>query len=332
MRIIPFNIKNKAWHNYSNYLSWADSEISSLEGYLHYFNPNYVVLNKDLVRIDSATWERLTKSNLEKYLQLLELCYPQSDSAAIKVKKGETTEHYYICYPNYLHFRQGIYITKPNTYMSFEALSKTEYDDLEWNDLIENKKIIHVPEGQILWSKRYAHGLQNWQNEQLKQKSAYLCISQPYAALYQINSISNGMEFLYIQSGQKVLGTNLTFTFELAPTRYFITKENLKHWTGSSWSVIAANWSSTTSDMDMLVQNKNNNVWTNSYPLMHNLYFIQDKTDGSCICEDFIMDEETKVENVNIANHATVMYTIKGNIQEEDFDNSIWEQVNVSII
>jgi hypothetical protein len=26
------------------------------------------------------------------------------------------------------------------------------------------------------------------------------------------------------------------------------------------------------------------------------------------------------------------MYTIKGNIQEEDFDNSIWEQVNVSII
>ena len=75
--------------------------------------------------------------------------------------------------------------------------------------------------------------------------------------------------------------------------------------------------------MDMLVQNKNSNVWTNSYPLMHNLYFIQDKTDGSCMCEDFIMDEETKVENVNIANHATVMYTIKGNIQEEDFDNSI---------
>jgi hypothetical protein len=83
------------------------------------------------VRIDSATWDRITNSNLENYLQLLELCYPQSDSAAIKVKKGETTEHYYICYPSYLHFRQGIYITKPNTYMSFDALSKTEYDDLE---------------------------------------------------------------------------------------------------------------------------------------------------------------------------------------------------------
>ena len=56
---------------------------------------------------------------------------------------------------------------------------------------------------------------------------------------------------------------------------------------------------------------------------MQNLYFIQDKTEGSCICEDLIMDEETIVENVNIANHATVMYSIKGNIQEEDFDNSI---------
>jgi hypothetical protein len=55
MKIIPFNINKKSWHNYNNYLKLADCSINSLIDYLDYFDPAFIILNESLNTINTAT-------------------------------------------------------------------------------------------------------------------------------------------------------------------------------------------------------------------------------------------------------------------------------------
>lgn len=326
MKIIPFNINKKSWHNYNNYLKLADCNINSLIDYLDYFNPAFIILNESLNTINTATWKKPKLEDEVDYSNILEVVYP---STPIKVTQTDGDEMLcYLCFPGHLKFRQGVYITKENTFITVsETPFNEKYDEETWNALINDKIILPTIEGQVVWSMRNPYGLQNWQHPDLKTPSAFLTIAQPYAGLYQVTSAPNGIEFLYTQNGQKVLGTNLLFTIELLPTRYFSTKSQSMRWSGTSWSIQGANWASTTSKAIKIVQNYTNNIWTGSYPLMHNIYLVKNNT-----YEDFIMDEEFETQNINIASHSTVMYNIKGYITEDDFSNNLWLYTYISII
>lgn len=326
MKIIPFNINKPAWHNYNNYLKIADCNINSLIDYLEYFNPTYVILNETLNVVNSSTWSKPDQENIVDYSALLGVVYPETSIRVYK-SNGSIIECF-LCYPGYLKFRQGVYINKANTFITTSNQSfALEYTEEEWHQLILDNMIVPAVEGQVVWSIRNAYGLQNWQHPDLTNYNAFLTIAQPYAALYQVTGAPDGLEFFYIQNGQKVLGTNLIFTIELTPTRYFSLNQDAMYWSGTSWSIQGANWESTTSEPIKIIQNYTGNIWTNSYPLMHNSYIIQNN-----IYEDFIMDEECEVQNINVASHSTVMYNIKGDILKDNFNSGLWPHVYISII
>ena len=132
----------------------------------------------------------------------------------------------------------------------------------------------------------------------------------PIAALYLPNSIANGLRFQYIKNGQSVLGENIGFTLEFAPGRYFHTSVESNKWSnGTLYTTQGANWSNSSASMSKIIENCDGQVWTNSYPLMHEC-LIYDTSYSDYPTEEFIFDQEFSTENVNIANHATVLYNI----------------------
>ena len=131
------------------------------------------------------------------------------------------------------------------------------------------------------------------------------------------------MFFQYIKNGQNVLGENITFTLEFAPGRYFHTNvvESSKWSDGTLYTTQGANWLNSSAAMSKIIENFDRQVWTNSYPLMHEC-LIYDTSYSDYPTEEFIFDQEFSTENVNIANHATVLYNINAkNISSNETAN-----------
>ena len=326
MRVLPFNIKQLSWHNYTNLLKKMDFEISSLSDYLKIFNPDFYIINETINVVSSNNWEDSTTKvldDLSKYGQ------------QITVTNGNEEKQYKICLPGELGFRQGIFIKDKNVFCSFEKL-RHELSEEDWNQYLANGVVFPINQSQVIWSKTNPKGLSGWDNKQRKNKNNYLIIAQSYAALYQINSIQNGIEFLYIKNGQNIIGENLSCSIELLPNRYFICNTNQSYWTGTQWSITGAVWENEESAAKPLVMLKRGAFWTGSYVLMHNLYLETNKTSTNegykAEYEEFIMDEEYSASNLNIANHSTVMYTITGNIQRSNLTSKLWNNIFVSII
>lgn len=319
--IYPFSpYKISTWRNWSNYLFWLNNSINSLEDYLNYFNPDFFILNEVLSYNSSNTWsEETSKIN---------------STAKCWYLFGTTENPMYFCIPGNLKWREGILNPNVKAYACLDTscfketidiktavtseesiTGKTFYhlDDITLDQAIAEGKMYEIPSSTVMFAKKWVHkGLLQANNEETKDINHYQFIALPIAALYLPNSITNGLRFQYIKNGQSVLGENISFTLEFAPGRYFHTDvENSSKWLNNavSYTTQGANWVNTSAAMNKIIENIDSQVWTNSYPLMHEC-LIYDENYSKYPTEEFIFDQEFNTENINIANHATVLYNI----------------------
>lgn len=328
--IYPFSpYKTPTWSNWSNYLFWLDNSINSLEDYLNYFNPNFFILNETISYNPSNTWKEET--------------YDIRNTSKCWYLFGTTNEPMYFCLPGNLKWRQGIVNPNVKAYACLDTscFTKTPIKDdavtLEestegkyfytlnttLDDAIAAGKLYEIPQSTVMFAKKWVHqGLSQVNNEETKNINHYQFMALPIAALYLPNSIANGLRFQYIKNGQSVLGENIGFTLEFAPGRYFHTNVESSKWSnGTLYTTQGANWSNSSAAMSKIIENCDGQVWTNSYPLMHEC-LIYDTRYSDYPTEEFIFDQEFSTENVNIANHATVLYNINAkNINSNETAN-----------
>ena len=331
--IYPFSpYKTSTWYNWSNYLFWLDNSINSLEDYLNYFNPNFYILNEGVSYNSSNTW----KENI----------YDIGNTSKCWYLFGTTNEPMYFCLPGNLKWRQGIVNPNVKAYACLDTSCFTETPIKDYavtleepidgkhfytlnNTTLENavaaEKLYEMPQSTVMFAKKWVHqGLLQANNEETKDINHYQFMALPIAALYLPNSIANGLRFQYIKNGQSVLGENIAFTLEFAPGRYFHTDvENSSKWLSNavSYTTQGANWVNTSATMNKIIENIDGQVWTNSYPLMHEC-LIYDTNYSDYPTEEFIFDQEFSTKNINIANHATVLYNINAkNINSNETAN-----------
>ena len=331
--IYPFSpYKTSTWRNWSNYLFWLDNSINSLEDYLNYFNPNFFILNETVSYNPSNTWEEET--------------YDIGNTSKCWYLFGTTNEPMYFCLPGNLKWRQGIVNPNVKAYACLDTSCFTETptqnnavtleepidgkyfytfnDTTTLEEAIAAGKLYEIPQSTVMFAKKWVHqGLLQVNNEETKDINHYQFMALPIAALYLPNSIANGLRFQYIKNGQSVLGENIGFTLEFAPGRYFHTDvENSSKWSnGTLYTTQGANWENSSASMSKIIENYDGQVWTNSYPLMHEC-LIYDTKYSDYPTEEFIFDQEFSTENINIANHATVLYNINAkNINSNETAN-----------
>ena len=331
--IYPFSpYKTPTWRNWSNYLFWLDNSINSLEDYLNYFNPNFFILNEAVSYNPSNTWKEET--------------YNIGDTSKCWYLFGTTNKPMYFCLPGNLKWRQGIVNPNVKAYACLDTSCFTEtptknyavtleepteskhfytFNGTTLENAIATGKLYEIPQSTVMFAKKWVHqGLSQVNNEETKNINHYQFMALPIAALYLPNSIANGLRFQYIKNGQSVLGENIGFTLEFAPGRYFHTNvENSSKWLNNAtlYTTQGANWSNSSASMSKIIENCDGQVWTNSYPLMHEC-LIYDTSYSDYPTEEFIFDQEFSTENVNIANHATVLYNINAkNINSNETAN-----------
>lgn len=315
-RIFPFLNKTGAtWRNYSNYLNWINTSINSLKDYLHYFNPNFTLVNASIYAIESNTKKQYTIKELQS-----EALYELETKLKKQVKLSDDTT-ITLYFPQILLNRQGYINLDYNAYVCYDYGLLEEFDNTEnyderkeiFDDAISNQTLFLIPPSTAIFSKKWTHkGSQSEYNMELHSQSAFTLLSQAAASLYLPTSTKDKLIFSVVENGQRVLGTNLLFSLELFPTRYYLTKEsNLKwHSNATSWNEEGAYWSSLNGDIQKHIQNKGGQVWNNSYPLMHELVCTSKDSHEQLWQEEFICDNEFNIEQVNIANHATMLYNI----------------------
>ena len=331
--IYPFSpYKTSTWYNWSNYLFWLDNSINSLEDYLNYFNPNFFILNETVSYNPSNTWKENT--------------YDTKNTSKCWYLFGTANEPMYFCLPGNLKWRQGIVNPNVKAYACLDTSCFTEVPIKDYavtleestegkhfytlnNTTLDNAitvgKLYEIPRSTVMFAKKWVHqGLLQPNNIETKDINHYQFMALPIAALYLPNSIANGLRFQYIKNGQSVLGENITFTLEFAPGRYFHTDvENSSRWLNNAtlYTTQGANWSNSSAEMNKIIENFDGQVWTNSYPLMHEC-LIYDQNPLHYPTEEFIFDQEFSTENINIANHATVLYNINAkNISSSETAN-----------
>ena len=330
--IYPFSqYKTSTWYNWSNYLFWLDNSINSLEDYLNYFNPNFFILNEAVSYNPSNTWKEET--------------YNIGRTSKCWYLFGTTNDPMYFCLPGNLKWRQGIVNPNVKAYACLDTSCFTEtptqnnavtleepteekhfytFNDTTLEEAIDAGKLYEIPQSTVMFAKKWVHqGLLQVNNEETKNINHYQFMALPIAALYLPNSIANGLRFQYIKNGQSVLGENIGFTLEFAPGRYFHTNvENSSKWSnGKLYTTQGANWENSSAAMSKIIENCDGQVWTNSYPLMHEC-LIYDTSYSDYPTEEFIFDQEFSTENINIANHATVLYNINAkNINSNETTN-----------
>ena len=329
--IYPFSpYKTATWRNWSNYLFWLDNSINSLQDYLDYFNPNFFILNETVSYNPSNTWKEET--------------YDIRNTSKCWYLFGTTNEPMYFCLPGNLKWRQGIVNPNVKAYACLDTSCFTEtpikdnavtleestegkhfyeFNSTTLDNAITTGKLYEIPQSTVMFAKKWVHqGLLQVNNEETKNINHYQFMALPIAALYLPNSIANGLRFQYIKNGQSVLGENIGFTLEFAPGRYFHTNVESSKWSnGTLYTTQGANWENSSASMSKIIENFDGQVWTNSYPLMHEC-LIYDKKYSEYPTEEFIFDQEFSTENVNIANHATVLYNINAkNINSNETTN-----------
>lgn len=330
MKIIyPFSpYKPATWNNWSNYLFWSSNSIDSIQDYLDYFNPNFYILNETLSYNPSNTW--------------IKKDYDIKDTEKCWYAFGAEEDKTYFCIPGNLRWRQGILNPNVNAYacldtscfeeeinigdaISLDEAPKKYYQLSTSTDLktaIAENKMYKIPSSTVIFAKQWVNnGLFQYNNDQTKDINHYQFISLPIAALFLPNNISKGFSFKYIENGQTVLGENISFAFEFFPARYFHTDNTSNKWSNNaiSYTTQGAIWSKPTAPIQKIIENINGQVWTNSYPLMHECRI---KTTNEYATEEFIVDNDFNIQNINIANHATVLYTINTrNISQEETSN-----------
>lgn len=303
-RIFPLNINDtKTWKNWSSYINWLDSEIESINSYLKYWNPDYIIYGQTLYSNDYITGE-------------LKEIFKNSKTKEVD---GESKK---IIDLRELKWREGAFVSEEGVKLVVNGTSK---------EISAKPYTTYFP-------KRWSHkGLQETENSEFN-KDFYYAISAPIAALYMPFTSEGKITFTYVENGQKVIGTNLFFPLEFSPSRYFLTQKNNAMWknNGIQWNEEGVYWSDSDEDGKkesiIHISNADGQVWSNNYPLMHECYIKIKKDNEPDSFEEFIFDNDFSVEMSNIANYSTMIYNINAQNITSDETASWNDFVYVQII
>ena len=326
-RIFPF--VDNTWINYSNYLAWLDMNIESLKDYLSYFNPDYKILNEDLSYISSANWLEYTEKATSTHDNVFYDLSITNDGVPVKEVK--------ICFLYQLKWREGIFNPYNNAYtcldpsiIPYSGNIKYTITQDKFRNAISNNTIKPINISNTILSKKWTHrGIQDSDNskEKLDWKN-YIDIAKSKPNIYSVTTLNNNMIFEVIDSLNSSFISNYSFTLELLPNRYIISNENSKWVKGNNFiSITGAIWNSPESQAIPKVYTKTHSIWTNNYPLLHELYVINNEG----IHEQFFCDDLCSTNSVNIALHNTAEYVITMDTDNLDYTSN-WNNVYVKII
>ena len=324
-RIFPI-VDNRTWKNYSTYLSWLNMNIQSLKDYLAYFNPDYKILNESLPYINSSNWSEETASATSSHNDVFHDLSITDSEGEVKVK---------ICFPYKLKWREGILNPYSNSYACLKpnivSLSNGQYSITrdKFNIALRNNDIKPINISNTIISNKWTHsGLQdddsnsekcNWNN--------YIDIAKSQPKIYSVSTTNKSMKFEIIDSINSSFISNYSFSFEILPERYMISDSGLKWNKGSNtWSITGAIWDTPQSSLIPQVYTKTNSIWTNNYPLLHELYVNNEGWN-----EQFFCDDLCSTNSVNIALHNTAEYAITMNTKDIEYTLN-WDNVYIKII
>lgn len=334
-KIFPLSHNAKTWFNYSSYLNWTYEKIQSLEDYLKYFNPDYIILNESMSIINI--------NNLEKKDTEVKVSTPEW---TYRIIDGTNSREVSCYFPSELYYREGYvnegadsylcFFAPPNGYNEDQKKEVIEITQEDWDDLVDDRKIIQFPMSRVVFSNKWRHrGVQSSLNDEAFNPDNYTIIAKTGAALYTIQSGVNKLSFKYEKNALETVGTIIPFVFEILPTRFFIKSLTDATWGSGaqSWVLDAADWDSISDlDPDLKITNKNAQLWTGAYPLMSQLVLLQntDKENQIYNYDEFITDETSYITKVNIKNHTTARYVIITTNTSKEV-GSLWTKVHVIV-
>ena len=325
-RIFPF--VDNTWINYSNYLAWLDMNIESLKDYLSYFNPDYKILNEDLSYISSANWLEYTEKATSTHDNVFYDLSITNDGVPVKEVK--------ICFLYQLKWREGIFNPYNNAYacldpsiIPYSGNIKYTITQDKFRNAISNNIIKPINISNTIISKKWTHsGLQDDDSNSEKHKwNNYIDIAKSQPNIYSVSTANKSMKFEIIDSINSSFISNYSFSLEILPNRYIISDSSSKWNKGSNtWSITGAIWDTPQSSVIPQVYTKTNSIWTNNYPLLHELYVKNNDWN-----EQFFCDDLCSTNSINIALHNTAQYTIKINTEDPEYTLN-WDNVYVKII
>ena len=324
-KIYPFSSKPKTWHNYSNYLNWIYEKIQSWQDYLKYFSPDFNILNESIEVLETNSllientevtkerpdWKCLIRG-ADNSIVKTTYCYFPSE---LKFKEGYLNIHYeaYLCY-----------FTPPTLKIQDEKekVYVFEISEENWNNLVNNNKIIRFTISRVIFSNKWRHnGAQHPANPEAFDPNNYIIISKPTSAWYTISPKNDKIEYTYQKNAMETTGGLVVFSLDLSPVRYILDPSSLVWGEGQKTkSLYAAVWSSPTNfDRASIIYNYQQGLWTGSYPIMHKLELKNDNH-----YEELITDDVFNEEIVNSLNHATSVYYISSTDILEDLESQIY--------
>lgn len=325
-RIFPF--VDNTWINYSNYLAWLDMNIESLKDYLLYFNSDYKVLNESLPYINSSNWLEETTSATSTHNDVFY-------NLSITDNEGKLEEKVKVCFPYQLNWREGIFNPYSNSYACLKPNIVSPSDGQytitrdSFNIALKNNDLKHINISNTIISKKWTHsGLQNDDNNKEKfYWNNYVEIAKSQPNIYSVSTTNKSIKFEIIDSINSSFISNYSFSLEILPNRYIISDISSKWNKGSNaWSITGAIWNTPQSSLIPQVYTKTNSIWTNNYPLLHELYIKNNDWN-----EQFFCDDLCSTNSINIALHNTAQYTIKINTEDPEYTLN-WDNVYVKII
>lgn len=358
-KLFPMHAKPTTWHNYSSYLNKIYERIDNWEEYIKFFDPEYHIINETLYANNILN---NLKNDIDDEIPHDKNIIPYW---IYKVKQkdkdinGNTVYvRNYCFFPSELKFREGYLNTFYKAYLCYFAppnannlditSHEVEISEDQWNSLVSQGKILDFPPSRLIFSKIWAHSGSHFSgNQELQDPSKYLMISKPSACWYLPTFIDGGVSYNYIKNALEDGGSIVSFSFEFAPSRYFIaerTKENSTEpaheakWGAeyTSWAKNAGSWDSVDSiNAKLLIQTIDRNLWSGSYPIMHRLELrTNQEWSGeeltSFDCEEVITDDVFRSRFVNSNNHSTAQYGVNLAASPKEI-SKLWESIFVNI-
>lgn len=312
MKIYPINTKAKTFINYTNYLNWLDYSIQSIQNYIDYFNPDFRVHGQNLNYVNIISKEERSEAldiiafkddvYLDKNGNIPD---PEDDNP------DDLTQIKY-CEPGDFSFREGIFINEGNVYIK---LNDETYKPLEISSFV--------------FPKANARGINITGHPDRVTLNDFIQIAAPQAAMYQVQYIDQKLVFTYVKDGHRLFRGGLLFSIETKPGRYYLTNQDNTKWSGEQWIKHSAFKEPGDNNITLNIVNQDGQVWTNAYPIMHELYIKTEvgENTNQYLYEDFFMDNSFKAELLKAGDLGAMSYTIYG----EDLNDNLNDDIYVSI-
>ena len=308
MKIYPINTKSPTFINYTNYLNWLDYSIQSIQNYIDYFNPDFKVYGQSLnyVNVLNKTEEPPSPGIVN-----FTTGYRDTDGK-IHSEPGEDRQEVKYCEPGMLKFREGMFINEGDIYAK----------------LNENTSQL-LNSASFIFPKANARGINITGHPDRVTLNDFIQIAAPQAAMYQVQYIDQKLVFTYVKDGHRLFRGGLLFSIETKPGRYYLTNQDNAKWNGEQWIKHSAFKEPGDNDITLNIVNQDGQVWTNAYPIMHELYIKTEvgKNTNQYLYEDFFMDNSFKAEFLKAGDLGAMSYTIYGEDLNDNFNKDIYVSI-----